>query len=88
MIIAWTRHINARFLERVLGKGIDEGEIELAVVEQKVAFRQPGRETIKTVFPAGKIMITVVKKEKPGHITIVSIWESDENEEKIWIQRQ
>jgi len=88
MIITWTQHVKVRFLERMLKEGIDEGEIDLAVLEQKVAFRQPGKTTIKTVFSVGKVMITVIKREKPGEIRVVSIWESSEEEVKTWIQKQ
>ncbi len=88
MIITWTQHVKIRFLERMLKEGVDEGEIDLATLEQKVAFQQPDKGTIKTIFPVGKIMITAIKKEKPGEIKIISIWESNQNEATVWMQKQ
>lgn len=82
MIVSWTRHARVRFTERVTKYDINYGDIEFEVKRQKVKIKE--KDKIKTIFPINPIFITVVKKETKEYIYVLTLWESSEEEEKLW----
>lgn len=82
MIVSWSLHAQDRFAERILKYNINYGDIEFEVKRQKVKTKDENK--IKTIFRINPIFITVVKKETKDYICVLTLWESSEEEEKIW----
>jgi hypothetical protein len=82
MIVSWSLHAQDRFAERILKYNINYGDIEFEVKRQKVKIKEENK--IKTIFRINPIFITVVKKETKDYISVLTLWESSEEEEKIW----
>lgn len=71
-----------RFTERATKYNINYGDIEFEVKKQKVKIKEDDK--IKTIFKISPIFLTVVKKETTDYILVLTLWESSEEEEKIW----
>ena len=56
--------------------------LEFEVKKQKVKIKEDDK--IKTIFKISPIFLTVVKKETTDYILVLTLWESSEEEEKIW----
>jgi len=82
MIVSWSLHAQDRFIERVAKFDINYGDIEFEVKRQKIKIKEDDK--IKTIFRVNPIMLTVVKKETKNYILILTMWESSEEEERIW----
>jgi hypothetical protein len=82
MIVSWSLHAQDRFAERTLKYNINYGDVEFEVKRQKVKIKEDDK--IKTIFKINPICITVVKKETKDYICVLTLWESSEEEEKIW----
>lgn len=82
MIVSWTRHARVRFTERATKHNINYGDIEFEVKRQKVKIKD--EDKIKTIFKTNSIFMTVVKKETKDYILVLTLWESSEEEAKIW----
>jgi len=87
MRIGWSRHARERFFERSLKYGLNYGEVELNIKGQKVKVRQK-HGTIKTIFKIVDDFFTVVKEETRKYINVISIWESNEEEVKLWLKKK
>ena len=83
MIVVWTRHARERFFERSLIYGISYGEVEQNILKQKIKIKQKDK-TIKTVFKIIDCYFTAIKEETKKRINIVSIWEANQEEVKLW----
>lgn len=82
MIVSWSLHAQDRFAERILKYNINYGDIEFEVKRQKVKIKEENK--IKTIFRINPIFITVVKKETKDYIYVLTLWESSEEEERLW----
>lgn len=82
MIVTWSLHAQDRFIERVAKYNVNYGDIEFEVKRQKIKIKDEYK--IKTIFQINPIMLTVVKKETKEYILILTMWESSEEEERIW----
>lgn len=87
MQVVWTRHARLRFFERSLKYGINYGEVEQNVINQRVKEKQKEGK-IKTVFKIMEYYFTVIKEETKKYINVVSIWESNEEEVKLWKKKR
>ena len=84
MLVRWSLHAKHRFAERAAKLGINYSEIELEVKKQKVRIKE-GKNKFKTVFKIKDNFLTAVKIEnKKKFIHVLTLWESNEKEVKIW----
>ncbi|MFH0955037.1 MAG: hypothetical protein V1777_02950 [Candidatus Micrarchaeota archaeon] len=88
MEIEWKYHARTRFWERIACFDIDKAEAEFEIKKQTVRFIQPETNTIKTIFEVRGKILTVIKKETRNRIEIVSVWEANPEEVKIWTQKR
>ena len=82
MIVTWSLHAQDRFIERIAKYNINYGDIEFEVKRQKIKIKE--EDKIKTIFQISPVLLTVVKKETKDNILVLTLWESSEEEEKIW----
>ena len=87
MRIVWSRHARERFFERSLIYGINLGEADQNILEQKVKEKQKDG-AIKTIFKVLDCFFTVIKEETKKQINVVSIWESNEREVGLWKKKK
>ena len=87
MQVVWTKHARQRFFERSLKYGINYGEVEQNVIKQEVKEKQK-EGTIKTVFKIMEYYFTAIKEETKKYINVISIWESNEEEVKLWKKKR
>ncbi len=83
MIVRWKRHAKHRFAERAAKHGINYGEIELEIKNQKVRIKQ-GKNKFKTIFKIEGLFLTAVKIEKNKFIYVLTLWEANEMEVEEW----
>ena len=83
MFIRWSRHAKERFAERAIKLGINYGELEFEIKQQKVKWKIEN-EKVKTVFKIQESLMTAVKKETEEFIHVITLWEADELEAKEW----
>ena len=86
MLVRWSLHAKHRFAERAAKLGLNYGEIELEIVKQRVKMRE-GQNRFKTVFKAGGTILTAAKIETKKFIHVLTLWEANEDEVKIWKRR-
>ena len=84
MLVRWSLHAKHRFAERAAKLGINYGDIELEIRQQKVKFKEKEKSKFKTVFKIDENMLTAVKIEKLNFIHLLTLWESNEEEVKKW----
>ncbi|HOW29091.1 MAG TPA: hypothetical protein PK685_00210 [archaeon] len=82
MIVTWSLHAQDRFIERVAKYNINYGDVEFEVKKQKVKIKE--EDKIKTIFKIPPIFLTIIKKETKEYILILTLWESSEEEERLW----
>lgn len=87
--IKWTAHAMQRFLVRAALHGLFIDDIEREVEKQEVRISkgispEHEGEKFRTIFPAGKTMITVEKAETARKINIITLWESSIQEVELW----
>ena len=87
MKIVWSRHARERFFERSLIYGINLGEADQNILEQKVKEKQKDG-AIKTIFKVLDCFFTVIKEETKKQINVISIWESNEKEAGLWKKKK
>ena len=83
MNIGWTEHAQQRFFERSLKYGLNYAEIDEQILKQKIKIKQ-SKNKIKTIFKVLDYYFTVIKEETSRAIYVVSIWESNDEEVKLW----
>ncbi|MEI8364417.1 MAG: hypothetical protein WCF78_03090 [archaeon] len=82
MIIRWSLHAQDRFCERALILGLNYGDIEYYIKEQKIKIKE--KDNIKTIFNIDQFVLTAIKKETKDYIYVITLWEANEEEVKIW----
>ncbi len=82
MIVTWSLHAQDRFIERVAKYNINYGDVEFEVKKQKVKIKE--EDKIKIIFKIPPIFLTIIKKETKEYILILTLWESSEEEERLW----
>ncbi len=82
MIIRWSLHAQDRFCERALVLGINYGDIEYNIKEQRIKIKE--KENTKTIFNVDKYILTAIKKENKDYIHVITLWEANEEEVRIW----
>ncbi|MFH1544821.1 MAG: hypothetical protein ABIE23_01865 [archaeon] len=87
MLVVWTRHARQRFFDRSIKYGINYGEVEQNILNQKVREKQRD-DTIKTVFKVMDFHFTVIKEETKKYINVVTLWESNEKEVELWKKKK
>ncbi|MBI5884903.1 hypothetical protein HZB89_02275 [archaeon] len=83
MLVRWSLHAKHRFAERAAKHGLNYGDLELEIKNQKVKIKE-GNGRFKTVFEAGGIILTAAKIETRDFIHVLTLWEANEEEAMIW----
>lgn len=86
MRVRWTIHSHESFGTRALILGINYGDIELEIKKQSFKIRIEGNK-FKTIFMVQKALFTVIKIEIGDRIKILTLWESNQKEQKLWKNR-
>ncbi len=86
-MVEWSIHAKQRFFERSLMHGINYGDVEKNVLEQKVKQMQKEGK-IKTIFCIEDKFFTVIKAENRNSLGVISIWESNEEEVNLWKKKK
>lgn len=87
MFVRWSRHAKQRFAERAVAFGINYGDIEIEIKRQKVKIRE-AENRFRTIFEAGKKVLTAVKIETRGFIHVLTLWEATEKEVEEWKKKR
>ena len=87
MDVVWKRHSRERFFERLLIYGINYGEVEYNIINQKVREEQKDG-TIKAIFKVLDYYFTVIKKETEKYIDVITMWEANQNEVELWHKKK
>lgn len=82
MLIQWSMHSRERLFERLVNYRFTFSDVELCVKEQRIKIKEKNK--IKTIFKIDDRYFTVVKKEDVKKIVVITIWESNLNEVKIY----
>jgi len=83
MLIRWSRHAKQRYAERAAKYGLNYGELELNIKEQKIKIKEKNNK-FKTIFKIGKNIMTAIKIDSKDFIYVLTLWEANEEEAKIW----
>lgn len=83
MLVRWSRHAKQRFAERAAKYGLNYGDLELEVKKQKVRIREE-KNKVRTIFRIQDNILTVVKIESKDFIHVLTLWEANEEEAKLW----
>ena len=83
MLVRWSRHAKQRFAERAAKYGLNYGELELEVKKQKVRLREE-KNKFRTIFRVQDNILTAVKIESKDFIHVLTLWEANEEEAKLW----
>ena len=86
MIVRWTDHAIDMFLERVIQYGFYYGELEKEIIAQQLRIWQ-GANKYKAIFRLGENYFTIIKTENEKKLKVVTLWESNEKEVFMWINR-
>lgn len=93
MNIYWTMHAKERFDERALIYGVSRTEIEEIVKKQEVKVSKGfdekyKKEKFEAIGIAWNKLFTVQKAEDFEEIIIITLWESTQEEEKLWLSKK
>lgn len=87
--IFWKKHAKERFWERVLKYGFEYSEAEFILRKQRVRISKGFDEKYNTekfecIEKIHNVFITFQKAENNESIFVITLWESNPEEEKIW----
>jgi len=82
MLVNWSKHAQLRVMERAAKFGLNYGDFDIEIKEQRVWFVEG--DCIKTIFVVGGKFFTVIKEETEKYIEVITLWESNLVEVEMW----
>ncbi len=86
MLVRWTDHALEMFLERAMAYGVNYEELEQQIIAQQLRIWL-GENKYKAIFRLGKNYFTVIKTESEKKLKVITLWESNEKEVFMWINK-